>query len=263
MRSVGGLTPRKAEDLMLGIDAVLFLEEGDYATYRHTYLMPPLSGVRTPRRRAADMPSSNRARAGDIPLTSGAGTSRGGTRGMSLTWQCVGWPDLSTELTGWQYGTPYQIPLEPPLPDHRYISDPDSPPPPREYIEGLLGVVASLEGMALRRETLLHSYSIPVAPVQPGPSQPSRAARTGASTRGRGRRRAPVSYDEESSEEEKSAHSQSETSACRDDSSGSDSEGGGDTEEATEDGGSDLDGDADDGGAEAAQSKRVKRASRS
>lgn len=147
---------------MLGVDVVLFLEEGDYATYVHTYLMPPLSGVRTPRRRAADMPSSSRSQAGDIPSTSEAGTSRGGTRGVPSTWQYARWPNLPTKLTGWQYGTSYQIPLEPPLPDHRYVSDPDSPLPPREYTEGLLEVVASLEGMVLRRETLLHSYSIPI-----------------------------------------------------------------------------------------------------
>ncbi|XP_028108485.1 1-aminocyclopropane-1-carboxylate synthase-like [Camellia sinensis] len=89
MWSAGDLTPRKTEDLMLGIDAVLFLEEGDYATYRHTYLMPPLSGVRIPRRRAADMASSSRARAGGIPSTNGAGSSRDGTGWIPLTCQFV------------------------------------------------------------------------------------------------------------------------------------------------------------------------------
>ncbi|GMP65583.1 hypothetical protein CsSME_00026314 [Camellia sinensis var. sinensis] len=123
MRSTESLTLREVDDVMLGVDAVLFLEEGEYATYRHTYLM--------------------------------AGTSRGGARGIPPTCQYVGWPDLPTELTGWQYGTSYPIPLEPPLLDHRYISDPDSPPPPREDTEGLLGVVASLESMVLWREMLL------------------------------------------------------------------------------------------------------------
>lgn len=75
---------------MLGLDAVLFLEEGDYVTYRHMYLMPPLSGVRTPRRRAADMPSLSRARARDIPSTSGAGSSMGGTGWMPSTCQDAG-----------------------------------------------------------------------------------------------------------------------------------------------------------------------------
>ena len=61
MRSTEGLTPREVEELMLGTDAVLLLEEGDNATYRYTYLMPPLSDVRVPRRRAANVPSSSRA----------------------------------------------------------------------------------------------------------------------------------------------------------------------------------------------------------
>ncbi|XP_028125253.1 protein MAIN-LIKE 2-like [Camellia sinensis] len=47
------------------------------------------------------------------------------------------------------------IPLEPPLPDHRYVKDPDSPPPPAEYVDEILGVMAALEGMVLRRETHL------------------------------------------------------------------------------------------------------------
>ncbi|XP_028066578.1 protein MAIN-LIKE 2-like [Camellia sinensis] len=55
MRSTESLTPREVDDIMLGVDAVLFLKEGEYATYRHTYLMPPLIGVRTLTRRAADM----------------------------------------------------------------------------------------------------------------------------------------------------------------------------------------------------------------
>lgn len=192
MRSTESLTPQQVDDLMHGADAVFFLEEGEYATYVHTYLMPPLTGVRTSTRRAADMPSSSRARAADIPSTSRASTSRGRSRGMPPVWQCAGWPDLPTELTGWQYGTPYQIPFEPPLPGHRYVSDPDSPPPPREYTEQLLEVVASLESMVLRRETMLYISGIPVTPLQPGPSRPSRAAGRGVSTRGRGMRRAPA-----------------------------------------------------------------------
>ncbi|XP_028052376.1 uncharacterized protein LOC114256875 [Camellia sinensis] len=165
MRSTESLTPREVNDLMLGVDADLFLEEGEYAIYRHTYLMPPLIGVRTPTRKAADMPSSNRARATDIPSTSRASKSRGRARGMPSTCQYAGWPVLPTELMGWQYGSSYPIPLEPPLPDHRYVSDPDSPPPPREYTEGLLEVVASLESMVLRRETLLYASGISVTPL--------------------------------------------------------------------------------------------------
>ncbi|GMQ06338.1 hypothetical protein CsSME_00050969 [Camellia sinensis var. sinensis] len=108
-----------ADDLMQGADAVLFLEEGEYTTYRHIYLMPPLTGVRTPTRRAADVLSSSHARAVDIPSTSRARTSRDRARGMPSTCQYAGWPVLPTELTGWQYGTSYPIPLEPSLPEHR------------------------------------------------------------------------------------------------------------------------------------------------
>ncbi|XP_028098850.1 uncharacterized protein LOC114298483 [Camellia sinensis] len=175
---------------------------------------------------------------------------------MPSTCQYVGWPDLPTGLTGWEYRTPYLIPLEPPRPDHRY--------PPREYIEGLLGVVASLEGMVLRRETMLCASGVQVPPLWTGPSRPSRAAKRGVSARGRGGRKAPISQDDqESSEEEESAHPQSETSTGRDEDSGFGSEDGGDTKEASEGGDSDSDRDADDGGAETAQPKRVKRASRS
>ncbi|XP_028091232.1 uncharacterized protein LOC114291581 [Camellia sinensis] len=142
MRSTERLTPQEVDDLMRGADAVLFLEEGEYATYCHTYLRPPLTGVRTPTRRSADMPLSSHARATYIYSTSRARTSRGRAKGMPSTCQYARWPDLSTELTGWQYGTSYPIPLEPPLPNHRYVSDPNSPPPSREYTEGLLGVVA-------------------------------------------------------------------------------------------------------------------------
>ncbi|XP_028116699.1 uncharacterized protein LOC114314425 isoform X2 [Camellia sinensis] len=203
IRSTESLTPWEVDDLMLGSDIIFFLEE-EYVTYCHTYLMPPLTGVRTPTRRVADMPSSSRARAADVPSTSRAGTSRGGARGIPPTCHYAGWPDLSTKLTGWQYGTSYSIPLEPLMPDHRYINDPDSPPPPREYTEGLLRVVASLESMVLPRETLLYASGVRVPLLQTGPFRPSRAARRGVSTRSRGGRRAPARQDDESSEEEES-----------------------------------------------------------
>ncbi|GMP24575.1 hypothetical protein CsSME_00001793 [Camellia sinensis var. sinensis] len=149
------------------------------------------------------------------------------------------------------------------MPDHRYVSDPDSPPPPREYAEGLLGVVASLEGMVLRRETMLCASGVQVPPLWTGPSRPSRAARRGVLACGRGRRRAPVRQDDKSSEEEESVHPQSETSAGRDDDSGSNAEDGGNAEENSDDGGSNSDDGARVSGAEAAQPKKVRRASRS
>ncbi|XP_028080507.1 uncharacterized protein LOC114282074 [Camellia sinensis] len=164
MRSTEGLTPQDVESAMLGTDVLLHLKEGEYATYRHTYLMPPLAGVRTPTRRPAGMPSLSRARAADIPSTSKAYTSRGGAGlvpPIPPTYHQAIWPAIPTELAGWRYGTSYPIPIEPPMPDHRYVNDPDSPPPTREYTEGLLGLVASLEGMVLRRETQLSIVGVP------------------------------------------------------------------------------------------------------
>ena len=131
------------------------------------------------------MLSSRRTRARDIPSPSRAGTSRGGAGlvpPIPSPYHHARWPDIPTELMGWRYGTSYPIPIEPPKPDHRYDSDPDSPPvcstafhlslryldthlfiddlslylqPPREYMEGMLGLVAALEGMVLRRVALL------------------------------------------------------------------------------------------------------------
>ena len=60
MRLADRLTPQGVIDARLGIDALLYLEDGEYATYRHTYLMPPLTGVCTPSRRSTGMPSSSR-----------------------------------------------------------------------------------------------------------------------------------------------------------------------------------------------------------
>ncbi|XP_028074958.1 uncharacterized protein LOC114277275 [Camellia sinensis] len=141
MQLTGRLTPQEVASAMLDTDVLLHLEEGDYATYRHTYLMPSLTGVRTPTRRSAGMPSSSRPQAADIPSTSRASTSRGGAGlvpPIPPTYHHAGWPDILTELMGWRYGTSYPISIEPPMPDHRYVSDPDSPPPPREYMEGML-----------------------------------------------------------------------------------------------------------------------------
>jgi len=48
LRTTESLSPREVSDLMQSADAVLFLEEGEYTTYVHTYLMPLLAGVRAP-----------------------------------------------------------------------------------------------------------------------------------------------------------------------------------------------------------------------
>ncbi|XP_028095556.1 uncharacterized protein LOC114295518 [Camellia sinensis] len=263
MRSTEGLTPQEVEVTMLGNDVILFLEEREYATYRHTYLMPPLTGVRPPTRRAAGASSSSQVRVADTLSTSKAGTSRGGAGQIPPTYQHAGCPDIPIELTGWRYGTSYPIPLEPPLSDHRYVRDPNSPPPPSEYMDGLLEVVASLEGMVLQREMLLFVAGVQVPLLQAGPFRPSRGTGRGSSTRSRGRRRALIRDDEKPSEEKESAHLQSETFVGREEDSGSGSESGGDAGVDPEDGSSDSDGGAGGGGAEATQVKRMKRASRS
>ena len=119
---------------MLGTDALLYIEEGDYATYRHIYLMPPLAGARTPMTRSAGTSSSSqaRARATGAPFTSRAGTSRGGGRSVTPippTYPHPGWPNMPTERMGRQLGAtcPTPNPIEPPMPGHRYAIDPDLP----------------------------------------------------------------------------------------------------------------------------------------
>ncbi|CAL5402080.1 unnamed protein product [Camellia sinensis] len=280
---------------MLGSDALLYLEEGDYGTYRHTYLMPPLTGARTSMTRPAGMSSSGqaRARAADVPSTSGAGTSRGGGRPVppiSPTYPHPGWPDMPTELMAWQYGaiSPTPIPLEPPMPSDRYAIDPDSPLPSRGYIEEVVGLVATLEGMVLRREAQLSIAGIQMpswsgqpqarppgppwgaGPSGPfhgvgssgpfqgaGPSRPFRGARGGSSRR---RRTHVVEAEpDEEEEEEEATDRQSETSA-EEGGSGLGSGSGDEAEGDPEDDSSDPD---DDDGAEAVPQKRMRSASHS
>ncbi|GMP73882.1 hypothetical protein CsSME_00031481 [Camellia sinensis var. sinensis] len=259
---------------MLGTDALLHLEEGDYTTYRHIYLMPPLTGARTPTMRPAGMPSSSQAqaRAAVAPSTSRAGTSRDGgglVPPIPPTYPHPGWPDMPAELTGWRYGTSYTIPIEPPMPDHRYVIDPDSPPPPREYMKGVIGLVASLEGMVLRREAQLSVMGFQMPPVYaqpqarpPGPSRgggplgPFRGAGPSRPFRGAGggpsrRRRAHIIEEEPGEdEEEEVTDRQSETSTDKEDGSGLGSGSGGEAEGDPEDDDSDSDDDDSDGGEE-------------
>ncbi|GMP56204.1 hypothetical protein CsSME_00020776 [Camellia sinensis var. sinensis] len=169
MRTADRLSYSEVVGAMLGSDALLYVAEGDYATYRHIYLMPPLTEARIPMMRPAGMSSSDqaRARATDIPSSSRAGISRGGSRPAPPAPSIhphVGWPDMPTELMAWQYGasSPIPIPLEPLMPSDRYAIDPDSPPPSRGYMEEVVGLVATLEGMVLRREAQLS-----VAGIQP------------------------------------------------------------------------------------------------
>ncbi|GMP98825.1 hypothetical protein CsSME_00046560 [Camellia sinensis var. sinensis] len=275
------LPPQGVVDARLGTDVLLHLEQGEYATYRHTYLMPSLTGVHTPTRRPAGMPPSSRARAADVPSTSRAGISRGGgglVPPIPPTHHHLGWPDMPTELTRWRFGTPYSIPIEPPMSDHRYVRDPDSPPPLVEYMDKMLGMMAALEGMVLRREAQLSIMGVQMPPVyQPriGPSRPSRGARPSRPSRGAGpsrpsrgagrgessrRRRAHIVEEEpgEDEEEEEAADRQSETSADREEGSDPSSGSGEEVEEDLEDDSSDSDG---AGGAEPVPQKRTKRAS--
>ncbi|THG17412.1 hypothetical protein TEA_027688 [Camellia sinensis var. sinensis] len=231
-------------------------------------------------RRPAGMPSSSRARAADVPSTRRAGTSRGGgglVPSIPPTHHHPGWPDMPTELTGLRFGTPYSIPIEPLMFDHRYVRDPDSPPPPVEYIDEMLELMAALEGMVLRREAQLSIMGVQMPPVnQPrigpsrpsrgaGPSRPSRGAGLSRPSRGAGRgessrrRRAHIVEEEpgEDEEEEEAADCQSETSAHREEGFDPGPESGEEAEEDPEDDSSDSDG---AGGAEPVSQKRTKRA---
>lgn len=161
------------------------------------------------------------------------------------------------------------------MPSHRYVRTPDSPPPSIGYVEGLLEVMASFEGMILRRETMLSSHDIQVTPLQTGPSEPSPAAGREIQARGRGRRRVPARRDDddESSEDEEPVSPQSKSSKGGGDGTSSGSMGGDDVEEGSEDGsrgssgsGSGLDSGsgADGNGSGSTQPrKRMKRASQS
>ncbi|GMP56679.1 hypothetical protein CsSME_00021078 [Camellia sinensis var. sinensis] len=153
--------------------------------------------------------------------------------------------------------------------DHRYVKDPDSPPPPIEYMDEMLGMMAALEGMVLRREAQLSIMGVQMPPVyQPrtvpsrpsrgaGPSRPSHGAGRGESSR---RRRAHIVEEEpgEDEEEEEVADHQSETSADREEGSDPGSRNGEEAEEDPKDDSSDSDG---AGGAEPVPQKRTKRAS--
>ncbi|KAF5933151.1 hypothetical protein HYC85_029322 [Camellia sinensis] len=322
MRTADRFSFQEIVGATLGSDALLHLEEGDYATYRHIYLMPPLTGARTPMTRPAGMSSSGqaRARAADAPSTSGAGTSRGGGRPVPPTYPHPGWPDVPTELMGWQYGStsPVPIPLEPPMPGHRYVIDPDSPPvrstalhspfrcldtpsfaddlssclqPPREYTEEMVGLVATLEGMVLRREAQMSIMGVqsqarppgppwgagPSGPFHgagpsrafqgAGPSRPFRGAGPSRPFRGaRGgpvrRRRARVVEEEPDEEEEEEATDRQSDTSAEEGGSGLGFGSGDEAEGDPEDGSSDSDDDgAGDGDGEPVPQKRTKRAS--
>ncbi|GMP46439.1 hypothetical protein CsSME_00014599 [Camellia sinensis var. sinensis] len=279
----------EGNNTVANLHMAIHLEQGEYVTYRYTYLTPSLTGVHFPMRRPAGMPSSGRARAADVPSTRRAGTSRGGgglVPSIPPTHHHPGWPDMPTELTGLRFGTPYSILIEPPMFDHRYVRDPDSPPPPVEYIDEMLELMAALEGMVLRKEAQLSIIGVQMPPIcQPrigpsrpsrgaGPSRPSRGAGLSRPSRGAGRgessrrRRAHIVEEEpgedeeeeepgEDEEEEEAADCQSETSADREEGFDPGPESGEEAEEDPEDDSSDSDG---AGGAEPVSQKRTKRA---
>ncbi|GMP25798.1 hypothetical protein CsSME_00002487 [Camellia sinensis var. sinensis] len=76
------------------------------------------------------------------------------------------------------------------MPGHRYVRDPDSPPPPIEYMDQVLEMVASLEGMVLQREAQLSIMGFQMPPVyaqpQGGPPGPSRGGGPSGPFRGAG-----------------------------------------------------------------------------
>ncbi|XP_028127109.1 uncharacterized protein LOC114323651 [Camellia sinensis] len=169
MQATESLSSQEVADFTRGVDADYFLGEGDYATYIQTHLMPPLTGTH-----------AHTGRAANAPLMSRAQVPRGRARGVPPTRQSFGWPELLTKSTGWQYtGEAYRIPIEPPVAGHKYVRAPDSPPEPARYIKGLLEMLASFEGMILRREALFgfHGIQVPPLPIAPvtavaGPSAP-------------------------------------------------------------------------------------------
>ncbi|XP_028095899.1 uncharacterized protein LOC114295803 [Camellia sinensis] len=136
------------------------------------------------------------------------------------------------------------------------------PGPSVEYMDEMLGMMATLEGMVLRREAQLSIMGVQMPPVyQPrtgpskpsrgaGPSRPSREAGPSRPSRGVGRgessrrRRAHIVEEEpgEDEDEEEAADHQSETSADREEGSDPGSGNGEEAEEDPEGDSSDSDG---------------------
>ncbi|GMP27647.1 hypothetical protein CsSME_00003542 [Camellia sinensis var. sinensis] len=238
-----------------GLDANYFLGEGDYVTFIETHLIPPLTGIR-----------------GGEGMRAPAMRER-----------------LPTALTCWRYtGEVCQIPIEPAAAGHRYVSAPDAPP---GYIEDLLELLTSFEGIILRREALLGFHGIQVLPiptapaaVAPGPSVSLPAARRErqAPARSRGRARSaraesgpskPIlsKDDTVTSEAEEATSQHAESSQSGDDNADSGSASGDATEPSSEIESSDDFGfgsasgsnsGADGDSFESSPRKRTKRASR-
>ncbi|GMP24295.1 hypothetical protein CsSME_00001610 [Camellia sinensis var. sinensis] len=158
MRAIDKLSAEEVIQFMVGLEVEYFRVEGDYVAFIQTHLMSPLTGVRegegvrAPAARARRKATrASRARGKEVPQ------ARQGT----------GWLELPTALTCWRYtGEAYQIPIEPAAAGYRYTRAHDAPPictaflASPGYTEGLLELLASFEGMILRRETLLSFHGI-------------------------------------------------------------------------------------------------------
>ncbi|GMP23912.1 hypothetical protein CsSME_00001352 [Camellia sinensis var. sinensis] len=158
MRATDKLSAKEVIQFMVGLEVEYFRVEGDYATFIQTHLMPPLTGVRRGEGvRALAIRGRRRA----------TWASRACGKGAPQARQGIGWPELPIALTCWWYtGEAYQIPIELAAAGHRYTRAHDAPllctkflAPPR-YTEDLLELLASFEGMILRREALLHFHGI-------------------------------------------------------------------------------------------------------
>ncbi|GMP90465.1 hypothetical protein CsSME_00041583 [Camellia sinensis var. sinensis] len=152
MRSTDSLSVDRVIQFMVSLEAEYFRVEGDYMVFIQTHLMPSLTGVRR-----GEGVRALAARAG--PRVTRAARARG--RGASQARQRTGWPKLPTALTCWRYiREAYQIPIEPTAAGHRYVRGHDAPPAPPRYTEDLLELLASFDGMILRREALLGFHGI-------------------------------------------------------------------------------------------------------
>ncbi|GMP26358.1 hypothetical protein CsSME_00002828 [Camellia sinensis var. sinensis] len=203
-------------------------------------------------------------RAANAPSTSKVRAPRGRARGVPPIRQSFGWPELPTELTGWQYtGEAYQIPIEPLVASHRYVRALDSPPvPPLPTASAAAIAGPSTPPLAARRERQVPARSrgrARSAQAESGPLEPILS-----------------DDDNETSETEEAVGQHTESSESGDDDTGSGSvSGDADAEEGSEAegdndsgsgsdsaSGSDSSADGDSSTESSPSRKRTKRASR-
>ncbi|XP_028080936.1 uncharacterized protein LOC114282455 [Camellia sinensis] len=110
-------------------------------------------------------------RAAGVLIAGGNRATRARTRGTPPAGQATGSPETPTMLTCWRsIGMAYQIPIEPAEARHRYVRGRDVPSAPPEYIKELLELLASFEGMILKREALLSLHGIQVQVIPRAPA---------------------------------------------------------------------------------------------